>query len=145
MAYAIAWPFFPCLQIIFSVKVLTEARRKLDSKTRFLDNKAIYHSKYKYMEVQKHETMYGFSQLTQKIKKIIGQIVLEGHIKHCVKDGIEHGDADKTIEDFTKAVERFANMSQKIISQHFQHIQRVQKFTIIDLEKLMFVDFFYFL
>ena len=39
-----------------------------------------------------------------------GQVVLEGHIKHCVKDGIEHGDADKTIEDFTKAVERFANM-----------------------------------
>jgi DNA-binding FrmR family transcriptional regulator len=39
-----------------------------------------------------------------------GQIVLEGHIKHCVKDGIEHGDADKTIEEFTKAVERFANM-----------------------------------
>jgi DNA-binding FrmR family transcriptional regulator len=39
-----------------------------------------------------------------------GQIVLEGHIKHCVRDGIEHGDADKTIESFTKAVERFANM-----------------------------------
>ncbi|HAM92234.1 MAG TPA: metal-sensitive transcriptional repressor [Phascolarctobacterium succinatutens] len=41
-----------------------------------------------------------------------GQIVLEGHIKHCVKDGIEHGDADKTIEEFTKAVERFANMAK---------------------------------
>ncbi|MCQ4772674.1 hypothetical protein NE634_02655 [Lacrimispora saccharolytica] len=40
-----------------------------------------------------------------------GQIVLEGHIKHCVREGIEHGDADKTVEDFTKAVERFANMS----------------------------------
>lgn len=40
-----------------------------------------------------------------------GQVVLEGHIKHCVRDGIEHGDADKTIESFTKAVERFANMS----------------------------------
>ena len=39
-----------------------------------------------------------------------GQIVLEGHIKHCVKDGLEHGDADRTIEEFTKAVERFANM-----------------------------------
>ena len=39
-----------------------------------------------------------------------GQIVLEGHIKHCVKDGIEHGDVDQTIESFTKAVERFANM-----------------------------------
>ena len=40
-----------------------------------------------------------------------GQIVLEGHIKHCVRDGIEHGDADKTIASFTKAVERFANMN----------------------------------
>ena len=39
-----------------------------------------------------------------------GQIVLEGHIRHCVKDGLEHGDPDRTIEDFTKAVERFANM-----------------------------------
>ena len=39
-----------------------------------------------------------------------GKVVLEGHIKHCVRDGIEHGDADKTIENFTKAVERFANM-----------------------------------
>ena len=39
----------------------------------------------------------------------VGQVVLEGHIKHCVKDGIEHGDADKTIESFTKAVGRFAN------------------------------------
>lgn len=39
-----------------------------------------------------------------------GKVGLEGHIKHCVKDGIEHGDADKTIESFTKAVERFANM-----------------------------------
>ena len=39
-----------------------------------------------------------------------GQVVLEGHIKHCVRDGIEHGDADKTIESFAKAVERFANM-----------------------------------
>ena len=40
-----------------------------------------------------------------------GQVVLEGHIKHCVRDGIEHGDADKTISNFTKAVERFANMT----------------------------------
>ena len=39
-----------------------------------------------------------------------GKVVLEGHIKHCVRDGIEHGDADQTIANFTKAVERFANM-----------------------------------
>ena len=40
-----------------------------------------------------------------------GRVVLEGHIKHCVRDGIEHGDADRTIDRFTKAVERFANMT----------------------------------
>ena len=40
----------------------------------------------------------------------VGQVVLEGHIQHCVRDGIEHGDADKTIENFTKAVNRFINM-----------------------------------
>lgn len=39
-----------------------------------------------------------------------GQVVLEGHLKHCVRVGIEHGDTDKTIESFAKAVERFANM-----------------------------------
>lgn len=38
-----------------------------------------------------------------------GQIVLEGHIHHCVRDGIINGDPDKTIDSFTKAVERFAN------------------------------------
>ena len=41
----------------------------------------------------------------------VGQVVLEGHINHCVRDGIEHGDADQTIASFTKAVERFANMT----------------------------------
>ena len=41
-----------------------------------------------------------------------GQVVLEGHIRHCVRDGLEHGDADKTIESFTKAVERFSNMGR---------------------------------
>ena len=39
-----------------------------------------------------------------------GQMVLEGHIRHCERDGSEHVDADKTIQDFTKAVERFAKM-----------------------------------
>lgn len=41
----------------------------------------------------------------------VGQVVLKGHIQHCVRDGIEHGDAEKTIQNFTKAVERFANMA----------------------------------
>ncbi len=39
-----------------------------------------------------------------------GQVVLEGHIQHCIRDALEQGDADQTIKRFTKAVERFANM-----------------------------------
>ena len=27
----------------------------------------------------------------------VGQIILEGHLQHCVRDGIEHGDAEETI------------------------------------------------
>ena len=40
----------------------------------------------------------------------VGQIILEGHQNHCVKDGIEHGDAEKTIADFARAVEYFARL-----------------------------------
>ncbi|MFT8352435.1 metal-sensing transcriptional repressor [Clostridium saccharoperbutylacetonicum] len=40
----------------------------------------------------------------------VGQVVLEGHLQHCVRDGIEHGDADKTIADFAKAVDLFSRM-----------------------------------
>jgi len=38
-----------------------------------------------------------------------GQVVLEGHINHCIRDAVEEGDQSK-IENFTKAIERFANM-----------------------------------
>ena len=68
--------------------------------------------------------------LHRRLKKIIGQVqaidrMVDQDIPcedillqinaaksalHCVRDGIAHGDADKTIENFTKAVERFANM-----------------------------------
>ncbi len=41
----------------------------------------------------------------------VGQMVLEGHLSHCVKDGIEHGDAEKTIKEFAKAIEHFSRMS----------------------------------
>ena len=40
----------------------------------------------------------------------ISQVVLEGHLNHCVKDGIEHGDAEKTIADFAKALEYFSRL-----------------------------------
>lgn len=41
----------------------------------------------------------------------VGQLILEGHLNHCVREGIEHGDADKTILEFAKAVEHFSRMS----------------------------------
>ena len=40
----------------------------------------------------------------------IGQVVLEGHLNHCVKDGIAHGDAEKTIADFARALEYFPRL-----------------------------------
>lgn len=40
----------------------------------------------------------------------VGQIILEGHLNHCVRDGIEHGDADRTIADFARAVEYFSRL-----------------------------------
>ena len=41
----------------------------------------------------------------------VGQVILEGHLQHCVREGIEHGDAEKTVADFAKAVEHFSRMS----------------------------------
>ena len=39
----------------------------------------------------------------------VGQVVLEGHIKHCIRDAIEENDEEK-LKSFTKALERFSNM-----------------------------------
>ena len=41
----------------------------------------------------------------------VGQIILEGHLNHCFREGIEHGDVDKTIADFAKAVDQFSRMT----------------------------------
>ena len=49
----------------------------------------------------------------------VGQVVLEGHLNHCVRDGIEHGDADKTIAEFAKAIEHFSRMSYTRPYKHF--------------------------
>lgn len=40
----------------------------------------------------------------------VGQIILEGHLNHCVKDGIQNGDVEKTIQSFAKAVEYFSRI-----------------------------------
>ena len=40
----------------------------------------------------------------------VGQIILVGHINHCVKDGIEDGDVDKTVADLAKVLEQFSKI-----------------------------------
>jgi len=37
-----------------------------------------------------------------------GQVILEGHLQHCVREGIENGDAEETIENFAKSIEYFS-------------------------------------
>ncbi len=40
----------------------------------------------------------------------VGEIILEGHLQHCVREGIEHGDAEKIINNFAKVVENFSKL-----------------------------------
>ncbi len=40
----------------------------------------------------------------------VGQIILEGHLRHCVVQGIEHGEIEETIQDLTHAIEQFSRM-----------------------------------
>ena len=39
-----------------------------------------------------------------------GQIILEGHLHHCVRDGIAEGNADDTLEKLARAIEQFSRM-----------------------------------
>lgn len=41
----------------------------------------------------------------------VGQMILEGYLNNCVRDGIERGDADETIAKFARAIEYFSRMS----------------------------------
>ena len=37
----------------------------------------------------------------------VGQIIMDGHLRHCVREGIEKGNADVTIARFAKTLEVF--------------------------------------
>ena len=41
----------------------------------------------------------------------ISFMILDGHLRHCVRDGIEKGNADETIEAFAEAPENFSKMA----------------------------------
>ena len=38
-------------------------------------------------------------------------IILDGHLRHSVREGIESGKADETIESFAEALESFSKMA----------------------------------
>lgn len=40
----------------------------------------------------------------------IGQIVLEGHLHHCIADSIKNGEEDVAIDKLSKALEQFARL-----------------------------------
>ncbi len=40
-----------------------------------------------------------------------GQIILEGHLHHCVLEGIEEGDVENTLKKLAASVEHFSRMS----------------------------------
>lgn len=42
----------------------------------------------------------------------VGQVILEGHLRHCVRNGIESGNADETIAKFAQAIEYFCRMKK---------------------------------
>ena len=39
-----------------------------------------------------------------------GQVILEGHLHHCVLDGIREGKAEETIEKLSSAIEQFSRI-----------------------------------
>ena len=40
-----------------------------------------------------------------------GQLILEGHLHHCVLTGIARGDADETLKKLADAIEQFSRMT----------------------------------
>jgi DNA-binding FrmR family transcriptional regulator len=40
----------------------------------------------------------------------VGQIVLEGHLHHCVVNGIKKGEIEETLQDLASAIEQFSRM-----------------------------------
>lgn len=40
-----------------------------------------------------------------------GQVILEGHLHHCVLRGIEQGNSEETLQKLADAIEQFSRMS----------------------------------
>lgn len=40
----------------------------------------------------------------------VGQIITEGHLNHCVRDMMEHGDVDRTLEEFSRVLAQYSKL-----------------------------------
>nr|WP_298522364.1 metal-sensing transcriptional repressor [uncultured Methanobrevibacter sp.] len=40
----------------------------------------------------------------------VGHIIVDGHLEHCVKDAIEHGDADEALGDISSIMEYYSRL-----------------------------------
>ena len=40
----------------------------------------------------------------------VGQVVLEGHLHHCVLDGIKEGNGDEILEKLSSALDQFSRL-----------------------------------
>jgi DNA-binding FrmR family transcriptional regulator len=40
----------------------------------------------------------------------VGRIIMEGHVDHCVKNGILNGDAEDTIKKFEKVLDQYSKI-----------------------------------
>lgn len=61
-------------------------------------------------EVPCEDILLQFNAVNGALHKI-SFMALEGHLRHCVREGIEKGNADETIESFAESLENFARMA----------------------------------
>jgi DNA-binding FrmR family transcriptional regulator len=55
------------------------------------------------------EILIQFGSVVSALHKT-GQVILEGHISHCVRDAIREGDGESTIKKLTSAIEQYSRI-----------------------------------
>ena len=61
-------------------------------------------------DVPCEDVLVQLSAISGAVHKV-SLMILEGHLRHCVREGIENGNADETIERFAEALENFSKMA----------------------------------